>query len=163
MYVYIYIYIYIYICIDIHLHIYIYIYICTCVYIYIYILCIYMYMNQECTGKGIWRQGVALKRRNSLLKSLCPVVICPYSCSSEWTRSILQFNLDNLWAQILELWGRAFWHRGEHWFWDLLWDLALGMHENWMCIKLRYRVKPCVTLRRAVMWVDFLCQGVGIK
>ena len=31
----------------------------------------------------IWRQGIVLKRRNSLQRSLCPVVICPYLCSSD--------------------------------------------------------------------------------
>ena len=33
--------------------------------------------HQKCTSKGIWRQGIGSKRRNSLQKSLCPVVICP--------------------------------------------------------------------------------------
>ena len=33
--------------------------------------------HQRCTSKGIRRQGIALKRRNSLQTSLCPV-ICPY-------------------------------------------------------------------------------------
>ena len=32
---------------------------------------------------GIWRQGIVLKHRISLRKSLCPVVICPYFCNSE--------------------------------------------------------------------------------
>ena len=44
---------------------------------------------QKCTSKGIRRQGLVLKRRNSLPTSLCPVVVCPYLCSSElvfWTR-----------------------------------------------------------------------------
>ena len=36
----------------------------------------------KCTSKGIRRQGMVLKHRNSLQKSLCPV-ICPYFCSSE--------------------------------------------------------------------------------
>ena len=35
--------------------------------------------RQKCT----WRQGIVLKHRNSLQKSLCPVVTCPYLCSSE--------------------------------------------------------------------------------
>ena len=39
--------------------------------------------RQKCTSKGIWRQGIVLKHRNSLQKSICPVVICPYLCSSE--------------------------------------------------------------------------------
>ena len=40
-------------------------------------------MCQKCTSKGIWRQDIVLKRTNSLQKSLCPVVIRPYLCSSE--------------------------------------------------------------------------------
>ena len=39
--------------------------------------------ESKCTSKSIWRQGIVLKHRNSLQKSLCPVVICPYFCSSE--------------------------------------------------------------------------------
>ena len=35
-------------------------------------------LAQKCTGKGIGRQGIVLKRRKSLQKSRCPVVICPY-------------------------------------------------------------------------------------
>ena len=38
---------------------------------------------QNCARKGIRRQGIALTYRNSLQKSLCPVVICPYLCSSD--------------------------------------------------------------------------------
>ena len=38
---------------------------------------------QECTSKGVWRQGILLKHRSSSQKSLCPVVVCPYLCSSE--------------------------------------------------------------------------------
>ena len=30
------------------------------------------------------RQGIVLKHRNSLQKSLCPVVMCPYLCSSDY-------------------------------------------------------------------------------
>ena len=37
---------------------------------------------QKCTSKGIRRQGVVLRHRNSLQKSLRPV-ICPYLCSSD--------------------------------------------------------------------------------
>ena len=32
---------------------------------------------QKCTSKGIWRQGIVLKHRNSFQKNLCPVAICP--------------------------------------------------------------------------------------
>ena len=38
--------------------------------------------NQKCTSKGMRRQGVVLKHRMSSQKSLCPVVLCPYLCSS---------------------------------------------------------------------------------
>ena len=38
---------------------------------------------QKCTSKGVWWQGIALKHRNSLRRSLCPVFICLYLCSSE--------------------------------------------------------------------------------
>ena len=38
---------------------------------------------QKYTGKGTWRQGIVVKHRNSSYKGLCPVVICPYLCSSE--------------------------------------------------------------------------------
>ena len=40
-------------------------------------------ISHKCTSKVIGRQGIELKHRNSLQKSLCPVVICPYLCSSE--------------------------------------------------------------------------------
>ena len=33
--------------------------------------------SQKCTSKGIRRQGIVSAHRNSLQKSLCPVVICP--------------------------------------------------------------------------------------
>ena len=45
--------------------------------------CCGMTYGQKCTSKGIWRQGRVLKHRNSLHKSLCPVVTCPYLCSSD--------------------------------------------------------------------------------
>ena len=38
---------------------------------------------QKCTSTGRWRQGIVSKPRSSLQKSLCPVVTCPYLCSSE--------------------------------------------------------------------------------
>ena len=38
---------------------------------------------KKCTSKGIWRRVIVLKRGNSLQKSLCPVVLCPYLRSSE--------------------------------------------------------------------------------
>ena len=39
---------------------------------------------QKRTSKSIGRQGIALKQSSSLQKGLCPVVICPCSCSSDW-------------------------------------------------------------------------------
>ena len=74
----------------------------VCMYIYIYI---YIYIPQtgpftrrpslevclqKCRSEGIRRQGIVLKRRISLQKSLCPVVICPYLCSSDICRALLQ-------------------------------------------------------------------------
>ena len=41
--------------------------------------------DQKCSSKGIWRQGIVLNNRIPIQKSLCPVVICPYFCSSETT------------------------------------------------------------------------------
>ena len=44
-------------------------------------------ISQKCTSKDIRRQGIMLKHRSSLQKSLCPVVVRPFSCSSEeWRR-----------------------------------------------------------------------------
>ena len=41
------------------------------------------WIHQKCTSKGIWRQGIVSKHDNSLQKSLCPVVMCPYLHSSD--------------------------------------------------------------------------------
>ena len=95
LYIYIYIYIYIHTHILISYSIHTYIYVNKHIYIYIYIhrtlrcpiITFDMHMRQKCTSKDIWRQGIVSKHRNSLQKSLCPVVICPYLCSSE-TRAI---------------------------------------------------------------------------
>ena len=38
---------------------------------------------QSCRSKGIWRQGIGSFARNSYVSTLCPVVICPYLCTSE--------------------------------------------------------------------------------
>ena len=73
---------------------YIHVYVCVCIYIYISFgarrqlgaVC----FSQACTIKGIRPQGTVLKHRSSLQKSLCPVVICPYLCSSDSGRSLLQ-------------------------------------------------------------------------
>ena len=46
--------------------------------------------SKKRTSKSTGRQGAVLKHRNSLQKSLCPVVICPYLCSSERTRYVLR-------------------------------------------------------------------------
>ena len=40
-------------------------------------------LDRKCTSKDILRQGVVLKHMDSLQKSLCPVVICPYLCRSD--------------------------------------------------------------------------------
>ena len=41
------------------------------------------YPSQKCTSKGIRRKGIVLKHRSSLQRSLYPVVVCPYLCSSD--------------------------------------------------------------------------------
>ena len=108
MYIYIYIYIYVDMYVYMYVCMYIYIYI-MCIYIYIYIyvslslsiyIYIYIYAQQDVpdvpgrlgdaderapdlSEVHVRRQGIVLKHRNSLQKSLCPVVICPYLCSSE--------------------------------------------------------------------------------
>ena len=58
-----------------------------CVYVYVYVRsrtstpstsqARVKHHPQKCTSKGIWRQGIVLKHRNSLQKSQCPAVICP--------------------------------------------------------------------------------------
>ena len=35
-------------------------------------------------SRGIWRQGIGSFVRDSYVSTLCPVVICPYLCTSEW-------------------------------------------------------------------------------
>ena len=40
-------------------------------------------VHHRCTNRDIGRQGIVLEHRISLRKSQCPVVICPYLCSSE--------------------------------------------------------------------------------
>ena len=35
-------------------------------------------------SKGIWRQGVGPFVRSSYGSTLCPVVMCPYLCTSDW-------------------------------------------------------------------------------
>ena len=39
-------------------------------------------------SKGIQRQGVVVKHRESLQKELCPVVKCPYLCSSDYLMQV---------------------------------------------------------------------------
>ena len=39
--------------------------------------------SQSYISKGIWRQGIGSFVRNSYVSTLCPVVICPYLCTSE--------------------------------------------------------------------------------
>ena len=38
--------------------------------------------TQKCTSRGIGRQGIVLKHRNSYKRAYCPVVLCPSLCSS---------------------------------------------------------------------------------
>ena len=40
--------------------------------------------SQSYISKGIWRQGIGSFVRNSNLSTLCPVVICPYVCTSDF-------------------------------------------------------------------------------
>ena len=44
--------------------------------------------DQKCIGAYDYRQGIVLKHRHSLRKSPCPVVVCPYLCSSDTQASI---------------------------------------------------------------------------
>ena len=39
--------------------------------------------HQSYITKGIWRQGIGSFVRNSYVSTLCPVVICPYLCTSD--------------------------------------------------------------------------------
>ena len=85
-------------------------------------------MAQKCTSKGIWRQGIVLKHRKILQKSLCPVFICPYLCSSEWRPAgVLEVILEvrevrgqRRWRRlrrgrlVLPLLHRLHWHRRVH-------------------------------------------------
>ena len=91
------IYIYIYIHIYVHaIHIYICIHICTCyicIYIYIYIYIFYccgtrvspenLPFTRSHISKGIGRRGIGSFVRNSYVSTLCPLVICPYLCTSD--------------------------------------------------------------------------------
>ena len=40
-------------------------------------------LYQSCTRRGIGRQGVGTFLRNSYVSTLCPVVLCPYQCTSD--------------------------------------------------------------------------------
>ena len=40
-------------------------------------------LSQSYMSKGIWRQGIGSFVRNSYVSTLCPVVICPYWCTSD--------------------------------------------------------------------------------
>ena len=42
--------------------------------------------RQSYTSKGIWRQAVGSFIRNSYVSTICPVVKCPYLCTSDITR-----------------------------------------------------------------------------
>ena len=59
-------------------------------------------LNQSYMSKGTWRQGIGSFVRNSHVSTLCPVVICPYLCTSDkWgscmpVQSLLYQNLDSV-------------------------------------------------------------------
>ena len=61
----------------------------------------------------IWRQGMVLKHRNSLQKSLYPVVVCPYLRSSE-TLTVVERNRrqQELWASQLARVAGGVWSWG---------------------------------------------------
>ena len=42
--------------------------------------------NQSYISKGIWRQGIGSFVRISIVSTLCPVVLCPYMCTSDRTQ-----------------------------------------------------------------------------
>ena len=75
---------------NICVYIYIYIYICmyVCMYLSLKLLCIPSFVLlhqpvQSYRSKGIWRQGIGSFDRNSCDSTRCPVVICPYLCTSD--------------------------------------------------------------------------------
>ena len=99
---------------NVYIYIYIYIDIDICIYIYTHIICIHIYMyiciyrprqgevpdairrmrlapdaqapaNQSYVSKGIWRQDIGSFVSSSYVSTLCPVVKCPYLCTSEPT------------------------------------------------------------------------------
>ena len=94
------IYVYMYTCICVYLYVGVCVCVCVCMYVCIYIY-IYIYIHttttaasvsdfactifrcQSYTSKGIWRQDIGSLERSSYVSALCPVVICPYLCTSE--------------------------------------------------------------------------------
>ena len=40
-------------------------------------------ISESYISEGIWRQGIGSFVRNSYVSTLCPVVICPYLCTSD--------------------------------------------------------------------------------
>ena len=58
----------------------------------------HLFFSQSYISKGIWRQGISSFLRNSCVSTLCPVVICPYSCTSD---SDLLCKLSWAWAWAL--------------------------------------------------------------
>ena len=62
-------------------------------------------LSWKCTMKVIWRQGIVLKHGSSLQKSLCPVVICPYLCSSEvWMSRLGTISSGStVWCEVLRI------------------------------------------------------------
>ena len=54
----------------------------------------FLLLIKKCTtSMNIWRQGGVLTPGSSLQKSLCPVVVCPYLCSSDWCLYLMFNNL----------------------------------------------------------------------
>ena len=85
-------------------------YICISLSLSLYIY-IYIYTHQKCTSKSIRRQGMAQCWNVGFpcKQSLCPVVLCPYLCSSELVgmhgrREMSLRCMDRLWKC---KWGRV--------------------------------------------------------
>ena len=43
-------------------------------------------LSQSYVSKGVWRRGIGSFARNAYASTLCPVVICPYLCTSDRPR-----------------------------------------------------------------------------
>ena len=66
---------------------------------------------QSYISKGIWRQGKGSFVRNSYVSTRCPVVICPYLCTSDlcYLGETVHFSVQHLWNRI---WNLVDWRRG---------------------------------------------------